>query len=290
MEAVPIKVGMLVSFDYPYVFHSLPLLYEHADRITLAIDHECRSWTGLKFNIADSFWSWLRNLDSQKKIDVYRDDFYRPELDAMSNDTRERNMLAQHMGPGGWHVQVDSDEYFLDFAAFVRFLKQHARWTSSGSAPIDIGAFWIPLFRQTSDGFLYVQNAHESFPLATNRPEYKGARGSDHYVRYTPFCVFHQTWARTEAEIWTKLKNWSHTADFDIQSYFNLWKSIDRHTYRYIRNFHPLIPAVWPQLAWGPGKDIPEFIENYRRQSPLTVPPLLYLRRRLGQAKKCLRG
>jgi hypothetical protein len=36
----------------------------------------------------------------------------------MENETRERMMIAQRMGEGGWHVQVDSDEYFLDFGTF----------------------------------------------------------------------------------------------------------------------------------------------------------------------------
>jgi hypothetical protein len=33
----------------------------------------------------------------------------------MECDTRERNMLAKYMGEGGWHVQIDADEYFADF-------------------------------------------------------------------------------------------------------------------------------------------------------------------------------
>ena len=100
MNAAPIKVGMLISYDYRYARYSLPLLYDHADRIVLAIDQDCRTWAGNPFAIDDSFWDWLQKLDVHKKIEIYRDDFHRPELDTMGNDTRERNMLAQHMGAG----------------------------------------------------------------------------------------------------------------------------------------------------------------------------------------------
>ena len=286
MKSVPIKVGMLVSYDYQYARYSLPLVYKHADRIILAIDKDCRTWAGTSFSIADSFWTWLKDLDIQNKIEVYRDDFFLPELNTMENDTRERNMLAKHMGEGGWHVQVDSDEYFLDFGAFARFLRKHAGWTTPGHPHIDIGAFLIPLFQRTDDGFLYVEDAYETFVMATNFPNYKRARKSDHFVRYTPYCLFHQTWARAEEEVWRKVNSFGHIADFNVQSYFNLWKSIDRYNYRYIRDFHPLIPEVWHKLAWGPGKDIPEFIRNYRQGASLTVPASLYFRRRLGQFKK----
>lgn len=286
MNAAPIKVGMLISYDYRYARYSLPLLYDHADRITLAIDQDCRTWAGNPFAIEDSFWKWLRDLDVHKKIEVYRDNFYLPELDTMENDTRERNMLARQMGEGGWHVQVDSDEYIPDFGAFARFLRRHSRWTAPKHPPLDIGAFWIPLFRKIDGGFLYVKNGYESFPLATNCPEYISARKSEHLIRYTRHCVFHQTWARPDDEVLAKMQNWSHSGDFQAQRYFELWKSVDRHNYRDIHDFHPCYPKIWRSLGWTPGGDIPEFIANYRRTHPLSVPLWLLLRRRLGQTRK----
>jgi hypothetical protein len=290
MKSVPVNVGMLVSFDYQYLYHSIPRIYEHSDRIVLALDHECRSWTGLKFTIDDQFWKWLKEFDTKNKIEIYRDNFFVPELDAISNDSRERNMLAERMGEGGWYVQVDSDEYFIDFGAFVKFLKQHDHWVTQRKKPIDIGAFLIPLFRQDKDGFLYVKNSFETVVLATNVPDYKRARRSDHYIRYTPHYLFHQTWARTEEEISFKLNSWGHINDFDIQSYFNLWKSIDKNNYKFICNFHPLDPKVWHKLEWGKGKDISEFIANYSLESPISVPAKFYLRKRMGQIYKSWMG
>ncbi len=281
-----IKVGMLISYDYAYAYHSLPRLYEHADRITLAVDQDGRTWAGKPFEIPDEFWRWLRVLDVEGKIEIYRDDFYLPGLSVMENDTRERNLLARRMGEGGWHVQVDSDEYFVDFGSFARFLRRHAHMTEPGTTPLDIAGFWIPLYRQVEGGFLFIKDCFESVPLATNRPEYQYARKTDHPLRYVHSCVFHQTWARSEEEILSKLFNWSHASDFDIQHHFNAWKAVGRENYRDYYNFHPLIPTLWPRLEWCPGKDIPEFIRNYSERFPLEVPKRVYWRRRFGQLKK----
>ncbi len=290
MNDVKIKVGMLVSFDYQYIYHSLPRVYEHSDSITLAVDHEYRTWAGISFTIENKFWDWIKEIDIDNKIIIYRDNFFDPKLDALANDSRERNMLAQKMGSGGWIVQIDSDEYFLDFKQFVDFLREHGHWTKPDAKPIDIGAFLIPLYKQTKDGFLYIKNSFETVVLATNKPEYLRARRSDHYIRYTPFYLFHQTWARGEDEIWFKLNSWGHMTDFNIESYFNFWKASDKNNYKYIKNFHPLYQNLWQDLEWCRGTDIEKFIENFSEASVTRVPPKFYLKKRVGQVLKKLKG
>ena len=288
MNSALIKVGMPVSYDYKFLYHSLPLIYDHADQITLAVDQNSKTWTGIPFTIEDSFWDWIKKIDVQKKIDVYRDDFSLAQLNAYENQTRERNLIAQRMGLDGWHIQIDSDEYMPDFDGFVRFLRRHSSWVAPSHAPVEIRAFWIPLFRQISDGFLFVKNNYESFSLATNRPNYQIGRLTYYPVIFAPFCVFHQTWARSEHDVWLKINSIGAGKDFNIQSYYNLWKAVDRHNYRFLRNFHPLMPNAWEQLSWCQGKDITEFIHNYTQNRSLAVPTSLLLRRRLGEFKKLL--
>src|SRR5690606_41171415 len=69
-----------------------------------------RRSSDLKFQVAPSFYDWLKEFDSEKKIQIYKDDFYIPELSAIENDTRERTLLSEKMGVGNWLVQVDADE------------------------------------------------------------------------------------------------------------------------------------------------------------------------------------
>lgn len=114
-----IKIGFLISYDYQMLKTSLPLVYASADEIFLAIDYKRRTWSGNSFEISDDFFSWIEIFDKDKKIHIYEDDFYDPSLSVKDNDTRERNMLGIRMGSGGWHLQVDSDEYFVDFSMFV---------------------------------------------------------------------------------------------------------------------------------------------------------------------------
>jgi hypothetical protein len=284
-----IKVGMLISYDYRYACHSLPLIYPHADRITLAVDHECKTWAGQPYEIDSSFWAFIRELDTEKKIAIYRDNFHLPELTTIENDTRERQLLADYMGTGGWHVQIDSDEYFLDFASFATFLRNHARLTSPTAPPINIGAFWIPLVRQVNGGFVYAAETYERFPVATNKPAYTYARNSLHPYFYSRACVFHQTWARPASEVRQKLENWGHSHDFHVQSYFALWQAIDRYTCQYLRDMHPLIPSAWPRLAWSAGEQVEDFMIEYVKNNPSRLPMKTYMRRQLGRIRQKFR-
>ncbi|HEU4495814.1 MAG TPA: hypothetical protein VFR70_02065, partial [Flavobacterium sp.] len=120
-----IHVGFLLSYDYELLKNSIPRVYEQADAIFIAIDKDFRTWSGEVFHVSDDFFEWLEKYDIQKKIVLYKDDFYVPELSAIENDNRERHMLSMKMGIGNWLIQVDSDEYFLDFKKFVADLRKY---------------------------------------------------------------------------------------------------------------------------------------------------------------------
>ena len=114
-----IQVGFLFSYDYEKLKISIPLVYDDADAIFIAVDEEYRTWSGEVFKVEDQFFEWLNQYDSQKKITIYRDNFYVPELSAIENDNRERHRLSLKMGIGNWLIQVDSDEYFIDFKKLI---------------------------------------------------------------------------------------------------------------------------------------------------------------------------
>ena len=120
-----IKVGMLISYDFAYLFDALPLLYPHADQIVLALDVSRRTWTGGSFELPDDFYDRVAAVDPGRKIVFLEQEFYRPELSPIQNETRERNILSRFMGDRCWKVQVDVDEYFVDFAQVTAFLQRH---------------------------------------------------------------------------------------------------------------------------------------------------------------------
>lgn len=261
MAEKQIKVGFLVSYDYEYLKISLPLVYESADIIAVAIDKNRETWSGEKFDIDPLFFDWLKEIDKDNKIQIYEDVFAISDLSNMECETRERNMLAQFMGDGGWHVQIDSDEYFLDFAEFVASIRG-----VETEYPIQIYGRWITLYQKDDMGYLYT-DSQEYFPAATNYPHYETARKSSaKEFKYLESKVLHQSWARGEDEILFKLKSWGHKTDFNVEAYFQFWKSINRHTYKYVRSFHPLDRWIWQTLEYVDSLDMNLVIERVKQQ------------------------
>jgi len=242
-----IKVGFLVSYDYEFLKISLPLVYPNADEIFLAVDKDGKTWSGNDLIIDEKFWSWIKEIDKSNKITIYKDQFYAPDLSPMECDTRERNMLGKAMGDGGWHVQIDSDEYFVDFGAFAKELRGY-----DIKEPVTIQCSVATLFKELSSGYLMIGDSVEKLSFATNNPKYDLARTniSGNTILNWNDLVVHQSWARTESEIQQKLNNWSHKLDFNTHSLFNLWWAVDEHNYPSLRNFHPLEPAIWPRLVF----------------------------------------
>jgi hypothetical protein len=249
-----IKVGMLAAYDWNLLKSSIPRIYNEADLIVIALDKERRSWAGNKFNIPDHFFQWIKSIDEEHKIEIYEDNFFVSRLSPMENDTRERNLLARFLGDGGWHIQIDSDEYFLDFGAFVKKLKN-----LDTEGPITICCRWLPLIKKINDGYLLVDfkdKNYETFPVATNCPVYVSARRNEAPAIFFDDLVVHETWARSDDELKTKLNNWGHRDDLNVESYYNLWFALDEHNCRYISDFHPLEPQLWPSLKFVRGQDI----------------------------------
>jgi hypothetical protein len=263
-----IKIGMLVSYDYEYLYTSLPFLYEHVDRIVLAIDKERQTWSGGDFVIDESFFDWVRNFDKNKKITVLEESFYDSKKTPMQNEVAERQRIAEVLGAGGWHIQIDSDEYFVNFLEFKKWLLQQEKYLQEPEKnPVDIFAFWITLFKKDDQGYYYISN-QETFPIATNYPHYQSGRSSNHAKLVVNYSVFHQSWARTELEIQKKIKNWGHSTDFDADVFFDLWRGINEDNYRNLKNFHPFNPKLWKILKYGFGKDFLEFLHsNYKNEN-----------------------
>ncbi len=282
-----IKVGFLVSYDYHYLRISLPLIYAEADSISLAIDKQRRTWNGGSFMIDDSFFEWLKFIDTEKKIRIYEDDFFDPALSAIENDSRERNMLATFMGPGGWHVQVDADEYFLDFTAFTSWLKAHPEYLENPAAhPVDVCAFLVVLYKKLDNGFLYVKGNYDLCVLATNFPRYNIARTGVNRRIFLPQMLLHQSWARDEKEISFKFANWGHNIDFNTSSHYLQWKNADATNFGLYHNFHPLKGSGWKRLSMVTGNNMESIIRNLNTAGILKFPRRLLVKWKLKEIKR----
>ncbi|CAA9202726.1 hypothetical protein FLA105534_04240 [Flavobacterium bizetiae] len=257
-----IHVGFLFSYDYEKLKISIPLVYNDADAIFLAVDEKFRTWSGQIFEVDDQFFEWIKQFDTQNKITIYRDNFYVPELSAIENDNRERYMLSLKMGIGNWLIQVDSDEYFLDFKKFVKDLRKHDNFLDDPeNNRIQVAAFLINMFKYTDGGLLYVDKATRGL-MATNYPDYKVARNTRQRIIYTRNLLWHETLSRTAEEIEYKFKNWGHNDEVNPDSFMQKWKSVNKNNYKSMRDFFYMEPEKWKKLAFVKGTTYSEIKNN----------------------------
>lgn len=173
-----IQVGFLMSYDYELLKKSIPPVYSEADSIFIALDQNFKTWSGGNFEVAEDFFKWIDSFDMENKISIYKDDFYDSELNAMQNEVRERKMLASKMGSGNWIIQIDSDEYFLDFKKFVEILRSKDQFLEQPEKnPIQIAGLYVNLYKYTEDGILYIDTSRNQ-KFATNYPDYKTGRNT----------------------------------------------------------------------------------------------------------------
>lgn len=289
-----------MAYDWSKLQHSLPLVYPYADVICLSIDKSRKSWSGTPYIFDDAaFRSWFQHADPQNKIYLYEDDFSLPDLTAMQNDSRQRNLMAERLGVGGWHIQIDSDEYFPDFKMFTDYLRQINSNPTSLEKPLNVHVFLYDLYKKVEGGYLIINNRKNrpfSAPFATTRPDYWSARQNGHFNLMSPFYVLHETWSRSEEELRFKLANWGHSAieleNEDIrESYIKLWKAIDRYNYQFVRDFHFSIPHCWESLQFIAANNIHELLQNF--QPDLNVSKLelaLHNNRVAGKFKQLVSG
>ncbi|WKW47399.1 hypothetical protein P3875_04885 [Myroides sp. JBRI-B21084] len=277
-----IQTGFLVSYDYEKLKKSIPPVYEHSDQIFLALDHENRTWTGNKFEINDSFFSWIEEFDTEKKIIIYKDNFYIPELSPIDNDTRERQMLGEKMGIGNWIIQIDADEFFLDFDKFVKTLKKHDLFLDNPKKnKVQFSGFLINIYKYLDKGLLYVDDATK-FMVATNYPNYKRARNTKERVIYVPHYALHETLSRTEEELAFKISNWGHKDEIN-SDFFKKWKLANETNYKQLKDLFYLNPKIWKSLGYFPSENLHDIKQFIIENQDLKKSDLWIFKKNFGQ-------
>lgn len=270
-----IKIGYLISYDYGYLMTSLEAVYKYADEIVLCYDQNFQTWSGNTFVIPETFFESIRKFDKKNKIKFYTDNFYIPENidNPMLSDTAQRNKLGAFMGAGGWHIQLDVDEYMYDLKKMILFLKKSSFLLEDPeNKPFSLVARWLVLYQKDKNGFYVINPIDEYFYLATNNPIYIRARQTAWTCIDTNQIVVHQSWARDADEINQKLNNWSHKNDFDGNKYFQTWSNLNINNYKNLIDFHPVEPKVWNSLIYYKFKNITLFLKNAPKLFPQENP------------------
>ncbi|WP_316634129.1 hypothetical protein [uncultured Flavobacterium sp.] len=282
-----IQVGYLVSYDYELLKNSLPTTYNDADTIFLAIDKNRRTWNGESFNIDSSFFEWLQIFDINKKIVIYEDDFYIPEFTTMQCEIRERELLSEKMGLGNWLIQIDCDEYFIDFKKFVSDVRKYDSFIKEPlKKPIQIAAFWVILYKYTPNGILYVDKPTKAV-FATNTPKYVHGRRINGQVIYTNNLVLHESLSRTEQELRFKFENWGHNKETN-KDFLNKWINVNETNFKDFKDFYYIEPERWKRIGFFASKDIVEIKNIIQKEKKLTISKSFVFMKNFGQWFKFL--
>ncbi|WP_284459884.1 hypothetical protein [Chryseobacterium sp.] len=266
-----IKVGYLLSYDYSYIFTSIKQIYDEVDRIVISYDANNKTWAGNDVHIPDSFFTEIKKIDAQNKIIFYKDTFFISGMQPMELETRQRNMMAEKLGKGGWHIQIDGDEYAYDFKKLSQFLRSHRYLLKNPEKKsFNFQVTFVTLFKHNAEGYFVITPFDEKCMLITNAPQYKYARLNHNTERVYAlnYYLIHQSWARDEAEIIEKINNWGHKNDFDTSEFLESWKILNSSNYNEYKIFHPLDKSQWKELSFFPAKNIDEFIASFSKKYP----------------------
>lgn len=277
-----IHVGFLLSYDYEKLKLSIPPVYDSADRIFIAADENNLTWSGNKFDVDPAFFQWLKDIDKDNKIEFYRDNFYVPSLTGIQMDTRERHMLSLKMGIGNWLIQVDSDEYFIDFPGYVKNLRKYDSFLNNPEKnPVQISGYHIDIYKYVDGGILYVKNISKVL-LATNYPNYKQARQTRERIIYVNSFTFHESLSRSEAELEYKINNWSHREEVN-PDFMKKWKSANKDNYTEIKDVFYLNPTQWKELGFIPVTKMEDIQEYFKTSKEMEISKFFLLKKNFGQ-------
>lgn len=270
-----INVGFCISYDWELLQYAIPLIYDEADQICLSVDKDRISWNHLPFEFNESeFNQFVRSIDKDHKIRLFEADFHQENLIPKENEVRQRTLMADFMGQEGWHIQLDCDEYFLNFKGFVDFLRRRP----VNQDRVNICCALLIIFKKVDEGFLVI--APETFaeiefcPIATRFPNYEYGRKNGYFNILTDFAILHQSWARDPAEIRQKLSNWGHVGDYNPEEFFALWENLSGENYTQLRNFHPIQAEVWSKLELIQSEGVDELIKA-SKEIKLPIRPFL---------------
>lgn len=261
-----IQVGFLVSYDYELLKNAIPQIYNEADTVFLALDRSRKTWNGSDIVIGDDLFEWIKTFDVDNKIEIYEDDFYVPELTTMECEVRERKMLAEKMGIGNWLVQLDADEYFINFKKFVNFLKSKNQYLRNPEKhKIQIKPYHVTLYKKLDSGYLYITNTTKTV-VATNYPDYTVGRKTKGRVHYVNALVLHECLSRDREELVTKLTNWGHNSQVDLEGFMAKWDSVNKDNYKDYQGFYYIEPMKWKYLDYIEGENFQELFKNFKEQ------------------------
>ena len=219
-----------IAYDWKYAVKSVASYYDIADEIILAIDKDRISWSNYRY---DEVVNFSKFCDPNKKIKIVEENFHRYSS-PVENDTYERNFISSLCKKDNHIIAIDSDEILVNAAEFKA-------WMNNTNPDFDISCTWTTVYK-LFDQKVLVTKPNETAVIGTNlRNSYRKCRITNNKCVLSPLQILHYSWGRTREEVVQKLKNWTHSNDFDVDEYMKIWDSVTLDNYKSMKYLHPLI-------------------------------------------------
>jgi hypothetical protein len=275
--ALRLKAYVLAA-DPAWIEASVLSYYEYVAEIVVSYDESGRGWTGAPIDVATCLRR-LREIDRAGKMRFCGGSFYRAELGPMGCDTFQRSAAIAAVGADAdWVLQLDTDEVLPDPDALLAVLR----------CADEMGAFAVDwpmrvLYQRLRDGrYLEVcdQDGSDRFEYPGSVAVRAGAvldhsrftkeltvravvRGDDRSLQLrapaapnerrieidsAQMAIIHNSWARSEASIRSKIASWSHNEGLKSRLYYHVRWRPTPYLWRWTRDFHPFARGLWPAL------------------------------------------
>lgn len=268
----------ILAADPTWLRASVAAYYPHVEKLVVSYDANRRGWTGAPIRVEQCL-AVLRSLDVERKIEWAPGDFASSSTDFLAAETRQRRAALRLAAAGAdWVLQIDTDEILPEWAALLKALEIGAeRGLPAIEWPMRV------LYRRLSGGrFLEVATSanttHFEYPgpIAVRagvelvdcrradcdylRPLVIGDRCSLQVQRppdsgeyrvemlAAEAAIWHNSWARPPVAVREKVASWGHNQGLRTRLYYYTTWLPAPVTWRALRRFHPLYPALWPRL------------------------------------------
>ena len=269
----------VLAADPTWIEASVLSYYDMIEELVVSYDRNGRGWTGAAVPI-DACLERLRAMDTMKKMRFVPGDFFREGRSPMDNDTFQRQCALDEASTGAdWVLSLDTDEVLPKPTALRRVLER--------SEELAIAAVEWPmrvLYQRTRSGeFLEVcaADGQDRFdypgPIATRpgerlkdarrtcdkflRPIVRGDNRSLQISRPAEVgleirevlldpeeAIVHNSWARSPANIRSKIRSWGHANGLRSWKYYAFRWSAAPYVWKGMRDFHPFAGGLWPAL------------------------------------------
>ncbi|QAY69006.1 hypothetical protein [Xylanimonas protaetiae] len=263
--------------DPTWLERTLSRYYPLLDRLVMPVPVDGRGWTGAPIPAAECL-AIARRVDTRGILQVLEGQWTAP-ADPLSADTAQRQAAIAALGDGvDWVLQLDNDELLpdpqvLDTAVDraeslglnavelpMRVLFRRTRRTVlevvaadgrpryeyPGTVAVRAGTT-LAEARRVAEPYLRLLVEGDDRSLQVVRP---AEEGEHRMAALRPEqAIVHNSWARSPAEIRTKMRSWGHAKDAAYGRYYwTVWWP-SPVTWRLLRDVHPFARGLWPRLA-----------------------------------------